>query len=98
MTYKELLEIRFDSDAGDNLSVREYLKALLVTLWKEGEGFSGKRPFGNSGWEYELFLPLIKAGAMPGEVDEYGYIVDCDENAGRAIVLRLIDLAMGEEK
>lgn len=23
-------------------------------LWVEGEGFSGKRPFGNSGWEAEL--------------------------------------------
>jgi hypothetical protein len=44
------LELRFDSDAGDNITIRDYLRILLETLWEEGEGFSGKRPFGNSGW------------------------------------------------
>lgn len=96
MDDKQLLELRFDSDAGDGLTVREYMRALLVTLWKEGEGFRGKRPFGNSGWEYDLYKPLIQAGAMPGEVDEDGYIVDCDEKAGHALVLRLIGKAMGD--
>lgn len=41
-----------ENDAGA-LTVRDYLKALLRRLWLEQEGFSGKRPFGNSGWEDE---------------------------------------------
>lgn len=41
------------NDAGAD-TVKEYLVELLSTLWNEGEGFSGKRPFGTSGWEYEL--------------------------------------------
>ena len=68
------LEIRFDSDAGDNLSVREYLKQLLSLLWQEEERFSGKRPFGNSGWQNEIYVPLVKAGFIAGELDADGYI------------------------
>jgi hypothetical protein len=78
---EDALEVRFDSDAGDGLTVREYLKALLTTLWCEGEGFSGKRPFGNSGWEYEIYTPLIKYGFVEGEFDEDGYVKHVDESA-----------------
>jgi hypothetical protein len=49
-----------DNEAFD--TVRDYLKGLLQNLWIEGEGFSGKRPFGNSGWEYDLYQPLIAVG------------------------------------
>lgn len=73
MTLKEkqllaLNEIRFNSDAGDNLTVKEYFLELLSTLWYEGEGFSGKRPFGNSCWEYDLFNPLVYHGILEGKV------------------------------
>ena len=75
MNLLEALEIRFDSDAGDDLTVREYLRTLLTTLWEEEEGFSGKRPFGNSGWKYELFRPLIAAGLIEeGTLDSEGYV------------------------
>lgn len=62
--YEKALSLRFDSDAGDDLTVRGYLRELLATLWSEGESFSGKRPFGNSGWEYDLYKPLGKAGMI----------------------------------
>lgn len=67
------LELRFDSDVGDNLTVRDYLRILLLQLWAQQEGFSGKRPFGNSGWEYDLLFPLAKAGFVDlGPMDEDG--------------------------
>lgn len=47
-----------ENDSGAD-TVKGYLKALLFTLWDEGEGFSGKRPFGNSGWECDLTDALI---------------------------------------
>ena len=72
------LEMRFNSDAGQNLTVRDYLRALLETLWNEGEGFSGKRPFGNSGWERDLYSPLIKGGFIKGKCDDDGYVYDYD--------------------
>lgn len=63
-----------DLPMGDNdanaATVRGYLKALLTKLWEEGEGFSGKRPFGYSGWDSELHLPLVKAGRVKGEIEK----------------------------
>ena len=62
-----------DNDA-EAATIREYLVALLRQLWAEGEGFSGKRPFGNSGWEWDMYPPLIKAGLVAGRLDEEVFI------------------------
>ena len=87
------LEVRFNSDAGDNLTIRDYLRTLLETLWSVGEGFSGKRPFGNSGWEYDLYAPLIKAGFIKGRLDEDGCVADFDSNEAESYVFDLITAA-----
>lgn len=56
--YEECLNIKLsDNDSGKN-TVKEYLLELLLTLWKKEESFSGKRPFGNSGWIYDLIIPV----------------------------------------
>jgi hypothetical protein len=94
----ELLDgVRFDSDAGKNLTIRQYLHVLLQTLWTEQEGFSGKRPFGNSGWSYDLYKPLIQAGAIRGKLDEDGYIDRVDSEGGDELMKQLISDAMGIE-
>ena len=54
--------------------IREALWKLLDTLWNEGESFSGKRPFGNSGWDLDLVSALAKAGHVKAEFDEDGYL------------------------
>lgn len=71
-----------DNDSGAS-TVRGYLVRLLAELWNEGEGFSGKRPFGNSSWEYDLYLPLVKAEAVAGTVDEDGYLDDFPDTSRR---------------
>ena len=68
--YKQALDLMVDHET----TIRDYLHLLLKTLWKEGESFSGKRPFGNSDWEDDLFKPLVVNGFVRGEVDEEGYI------------------------
>ena len=35
-----------DNDAGA-ATIRDYLVALVREVWRERDGFSGKRPFGN---------------------------------------------------
>lgn len=84
------LETRFDCDIGDDITIRDYLRTLLMTLWEEGEGFSGKRPFGNSGWKYDLYAPLIKGGFVAGELDEDGCIQELDDMIAHAYVRNLI--------
>lgn len=66
-----------DNEARNLLDLpRGYLAALLSELWEQEQGFSGKRPFGNSGWQYDLYVPMVRAGLVPGTVDEDG---DLDE-------------------
>lgn len=74
-----------DNDA-DAATIRDYLVALLVEVWADGEGFSGKRPFGNSGWSGELFIPLVKAGIIDGQLDEDDNLDDCDDRAGELAI------------
>lgn len=83
------------SDAGDDITVREYLTALLTELWQEEESFSGKRPFGNSGWQYEIYTPLVKAGMVPGEIED-GDLIKADTGAADKLVLAMIDYMGGQ--
>jgi hypothetical protein len=66
-----ILELPMGDNDANAANIRAYLKALLTKLWEEGEGFSGKRPFGNSGWERDLYFPLVKAGRVKGEIEKY---------------------------
>jgi hypothetical protein len=55
------------SDIGPT-TIRGYLKACLTAFWQEGEGFSGKRPLGNSDWYCQVVNALAAAGRL-GEVE-----------------------------
>jgi hypothetical protein len=85
MTYGDLGEI----------TIREYLHKLLSKLWREEGGFSGKRPFGSSGWTLDLVYSLVHAEMIPGDLerDEDGYIEDAtyDKVFANQYVSDLID-------
>jgi hypothetical protein len=91
MTPRELLDLEIGpSDAGSQVrTVREYLLALLSELWREEEGFSGKRPFGNSGWQHDLYDPMARAGLV--ECDSDGYIKYEEYDKAEALVLLAIE-------
>jgi hypothetical protein len=72
ITPQQILDLPMDpasNDAGAS-TVREYLARLVERVLFEGECFSGKRPFGNSGWRYDLYRPLVVAGLVEGTIDE----------------------------
>ena len=78
-----------DSDLPEGTTVRGYLETLLATLWRDEEGFSGKRPFGNSGWQSDV----TRALAVAGFVEQDGDGVDCwaaDDLAASEFVQALI--------
>lgn len=77
------------NDAGAS-TIRDYLVSLLAELWREEEDFSGKRPFGNSGWTCELYRPLVGAGIIDGAFDEDGFLDDWDADAGDAAIAAAI--------
>lgn len=77
------------NDAGAT-TIRDYLIRLLTEVWRENEGFSGKTPFGNSGWDYDLYGPLVEAGLIRGRLDQDGFIEDVDDEAGDRLILAAI--------
>ncbi len=75
MTGEELLDLEMidRNDAGAS-TIREYLKSLLLRVWRDEENFSGKRPFGNSGWQYEVYKSILGIAYIPSSftnVDDY---------------------------
>lgn len=90
MTNDEILDKYWEFADVDVYSIRAYLERLLYTLWLEGEGFSGKRPFGNSGWEYDLYTPLVAWDVVEGKYDGE-YLEDVDTNEARIKVFELIE-------
>jgi hypothetical protein len=66
---------------------------LLMSVWDQGECFSGKRPFGNSGWEQDVYDPLVRAGFIAGTIGQNGYANFSDKKSAHAYVRDLI-LAM----
>ena len=61
MKPEEVLSLEFESSDIDELvTLKEYLKELLCSLWIEGEDFSGKRPLGTSGWQFTIYDLLVK--------------------------------------
>lgn len=80
---KETAEIIFsaklkpDNDAGVG-TVRQYFVKIAQMVWTEGESFSGKCPFGNSGWDSDIAWALVNAGIVKGTIDEDGYLEDCE--------------------
>lgn len=75
-TPQQILDLPLPDNDANAATVREYLLRLLGAVWEEREGFSGKRPFGNSSWEYDLYGALGRAGLVVMTYDEDGYIED----------------------
>lgn len=86
-----------ENDSGAD-TIKGYLKALLLTLWDEEEGFSGKRPFGNSGWTGDIAFALVKEGFIDGRIivehdSDLGsneYLGEADYPAMNKLILRAI--------
>lgn len=76
----DALDVLFEHQDLGKVSVREFFRQLLSTLWEEEDSFSGKRPFGNSCWQYDLYIGLIDAGFLEGKVfrDEDGGVEEVD--------------------
>lgn len=60
----------------EEVTIKDYLMSLLSQLWHEKDTFSGKRPFGNSGWCFDVYQALIEGGHISGIVVEDGDLRD----------------------
>lgn len=87
-----------DADAE---TVGEFLSTLLIALWDEGECFSGKRPLGNSDWQWQVLGSLVKGGLVKGTIDsdggyeqlEYSSFSEGAETAANKLIISAIRLS-----
>jgi hypothetical protein len=85
--FQRVLDAPVESDdVPEARTVRDYLVALLAKLWEDQEGFNGKRPFGNSGWDSDLIAALARAELIEGSFDEDGYLEASDDEAGEELI------------
>lgn len=85
----EILGTPMGSNDADAATVGDYLCELLTVLWRAGED-AIKRPFGNSGWQYEVYAALVAAGHVEGRIDEDGYLEDVDNRAADDLIVAAI--------
>lgn len=75
MTREEIFKLPvMRHDLGASIPLGEYFYQLFTMLWNENESFNAKRPWGNSGWDYDVYVTLIKHGLISGSLDEDDYI------------------------
>lgn len=89
-TYLSVLNYRFDSDAGEGITIRDYLARVLLKFWDEGEGFNSKRPYGNSDWAWRLYEALVQGKFISGTLDSDGRIDTFNKNEANQFVEDLI--------
>ena len=85
------LDTSFESMDIGTVTARAYLKRLLHDLLMKGESFSGKRPWGNSGWEHELAMPLSIAGVIDADIEDERYAYPKDEDDYKAALAALVE-------
>lgn len=74
-------------DLNETVTMKHYFHMLLLKLWVDEDSFSGKRPWGNSGWTFDVFIVLINNGLIPGIIDEDGCVKEVDEDEAKAFVI-----------
>lgn len=89
MRPEEVLALPMLENDAEAATVGEYLLALLREVWRREEEFSGKRPFGSSGWKHDVYRALIKGGAAEGTLDADGYVDE--EGDADEVLLAAID-------
>lgn len=88
---RNILALPMGTNDADAQTIGQYIMLVGAEVFAEQEDFSGKRPFGNSGWIFEVYEALIEAGILEGKVDEDGYLEECDNDEGDAIISQLFE-------
>jgi hypothetical protein len=90
-TPQQILDLPLDHNDADAATVREYLVTLLAVIWDDGDDL---HPFGNSGWKWDLFRALVKAGYANNPFDEVGHYVTPNNDFDKRAAEKLIDSAI----
>lgn len=69
------------TNGANTCSVGQYLKILFLNLWNQGIYFNSKRPFGDSDWQFDIYIALAKNEIIHAKFNEYDELSELtDEN------------------
>jgi hypothetical protein len=91
LTERDILALPMKTNDAGAETIGQFIMMVGAKVFLHQDGFSGKRPFGNSGWVYDVYEVLITSGVLEGTLDEDGYVEDCDSREAEAVVARLFD-------
>lgn len=91
--YEQVWACPMESNDAKVTTVGAYMLALARAVWVEGEEFSGKRAFGNSGWYEPVYEALVDAGFATDADSADKLVVKTLDHflAGASLVLRVVD-------
>jgi len=92
MKGKDILKLPMRNDCGP-VTIGETLRAMLRNLIIEGEGFSGKRPLGDSDWYAQFAIALIDGQVVEGIVDSDGEPSEYDWKKVDKALLKAVEAA-----
>lgn len=87
---RRVLDVKMQPNDANVETIRDYLIKLLSLLWAYGDHFPSKKPFGNSGWEYDLYEALVRAGLISGVIADGDYLDEFDKEAGDRLIEKAI--------
>jgi hypothetical protein len=89
---RPLDEKLFYNDPSDSTTVGGYLCEIFLTLLQEQEGFSCKRPLGDSDWMFPIYAALVRGGWIEGSFDQDDFLETADTVAGDLLIQSEIEL------
>lgn len=90
MNYDDILDYQYSFEDAGVTCLRDYFYEILTTLWIRGEGFSSKRAFGDSDWQWQAYYCLAEAGAIKADFDSDWEEWEFSEEEAEKKVLDLI--------
>lgn len=90
---EQILACPMDQNDAYADTVGEYLSELLKEVWTQEQGFSGKRPFGNSAWQWEVYEALGKAGIIQVTYNEWEEPELADHSEVDTLIRQAIEFA-----
>lgn len=74
----------------DGTPLRKMLKDLLTMVIMQGESFDSKRPWGDGGWEFDIYLAMVQNGFVDGKIEDF-MLWEVDTTKCDEILIRCIE-------
>lgn len=77
-------------------TIKEFFKDLLLDLWRLKEEFNPQKPWGESNWQNDVYIALIEAGFIEGNITDARKLKDFDKTEADRFINWVIKDAFSE--